>query len=291
MKTYRNIQLALLTGLMLLTSCSQYQGPETSEEAMLEVDLMRVPSKTDEMVMHPQPTEALPPTQEAAPQKIERKIIRKGRIWFETNDATRTRQLIDKNIHDFKGYISNDEVDKREERVNYSLTVRIPSENFELFFDSISKSTSLFVNKSIDAEDVTEEYIDVEARLRTKKELESRYKVLLQRTGNVQEILAIEKEMGTLRSEIESIEGRFRYLRDRIAFSTVQIEYYVVTGQSLAFLSQVGAAFQKGWDNLLTFLLSLISVWPFVLAGLVLVISFISFRRSRTKPVIQSLQS
>ncbi|WP_247234738.1 DUF4349 domain-containing protein [Telluribacter sp. SYSU D00476] len=294
MKANLQLHVALCISLLLITSCSRIQDTlYDGDAAAVEVDLMRIPpQEASEMVIHPPQEEAMPASPAQGPRKIERKIIRNGRVWFETNDATRTRQLIEKSIRDYKGYISNEEVDKREDKVNYSLTVRVPATNFEAFFASISTSTSLFVSKSVDAKDVTEEYIDVEARLRTKKELESRYKVLLQRAGDVKEVLAIEKEMGTLRTEIESIEGRFRYLNDRIAFSTVQIEYYVVTGQSLAFLSQVGSAFGEGWNNLLTFLLSLISVWPFVLAGLVLVITFISYRRSsRAKQAIQGLQS
>ena len=73
----------------------------------------------------------------------------------------------------------------------------------------------------IDSQDVTEEYIDITARLKTKKELEARYLELLKKANKVEEIVSIEKEIGNLRSDIESIEGRLRYINNAVAYSTL----------------------------------------------------------------------
>ncbi|HEV7349796.1 DUF4349 domain-containing protein [Telluribacter sp.] len=292
MKIKPTITATLVGSLLFILSCSQFQEHERNEEVMVEVDLMKVPLPPDAASVPPQQGEPLPSTPQANQQKTVRKIIRSGSLGFETMDAENTRGLIDKSLTTYKGYVSNDEIDKTSDRIQYSLTIRVPAENFDLFLESIQKSTSSFIDKKVEAQDVTEEYIDVEARLRTKKDLESRYKVLLQRANSVQDVLAIEKEIGKLRAEIESTEGRFRYLNDRISFSTVRIEYYVVTGQSLAFISQAGPAFKQGWDNLLTFFISLIYVWPFLLIVVVATLILLrSLKKSRSNRVIPEIQS
>jgi hypothetical protein len=118
---------------------------------------------------------------------------------------------------------------------------------------------------SIDAKDVTEEYIDVEARLKTKKELEQKYLALLKQAKSVSDILSIEHQAGIIRAEIESMQGRINYLRDQVAFSTIRINYYQTIGTDFGFTSKFVASMKKGWDNLLLFLIGLTTIWPFLL--------------------------
>jgi len=101
---------------------------------------------------------------------------------------------------------------------------------------------------------VTEEFIDIQARIKTKKELENRYKELLAKANTVEELLSIEKELGTLRTEIESIEGRLKYLQDRVSLSSLTIEYYELTTSSFRFIPKLGKSFVTGWNWFLSFI-------------------------------------
>lgn len=207
--------------------------------------------------------------QQVADDKIEttseRKIIKQGEICFETSDVKETKSYIIKIVEELGGYISKDNILNYKNRISHRLVIRVPANKFDQLLAKISESAEKLDSKNIEVLDVTEEYIDIEARIKTKKELENRYKELLKQAKTIDEILAIEKEIGELRTEIESIEGRLRYLKDRIGFSTLSVEYYQRTTSAFKFSSKFGRAIVTGWDWLLMFIIGLVHIWPFIL--------------------------
>lgn len=123
----------------------------------------------------------------------------------------------------------------------------------------------------------------MESRIKTKKELETRYKELLKKASKVDEILIIEKEMGSLRTEIESMEGQLQYLQDRVSFSTLTVTFYEKTSGSFGFNSKMGSAVKNGWTNLLSFLIGLVNLWPFLILGALVVFLYKRFLRKKIK--------
>lgn len=217
----------------------------------------------------------------AKPVTVERKIIKQGEISFETSDADATRATITKTATDLKAYIADDNTSNYGDRTEYRITIRVPSDKFETLLDSISKSAQKLESKNINALDVTSEYIDVEARLKTKKELETRYKELLKQANKVEEILNIEREIGTLRSDIESIEGRLKYLTDHVAYSTLTVVFYQKPNTDFGFGSKIGQALGNGWTYLLWFLLGLVNMWPFLLIAVTIIVIIKRIRKKR----------
>ena len=207
---------------------------------------------------------------------IEPKIIKSGHIVLETSDAAKTKALINKYIKQFGGWVSEETVSTYDGNVNYALTVRLPAKNFDDMLDSISKSGKNVDERFINSQDVTEEYIDVEVRLKTKKELEARYLELIKKAGKVEEILSIEKEIGILRADIESIEGRLRYMKNAVAYSTLDIRYYV---QSQTFGSKLVDAFKTGWHVILSILVFIVKAWAVITIALLLIFIIIRIRR------------
>lgn len=79
-------------------------------------------------------------------------------------------------------------------------------------------------NRSENAQDVTEEYVDTEVRIANKKKLEARILTMLEeRTGKLSDVLDIERELARVREEIERMEGRIRFLKDRTSLATITI--------------------------------------------------------------------
>jgi hypothetical protein len=259
--------------LLILVLCSFYfscnQEQQDHQEVMAQVDLMQIPPpKEQEMLVEPQVL-------------TERKIIREGTISFETNDAAETSQRIAKAVADYKGYITEDIITDQSYQIEHRVTIRIPAAKFDTLLATIAQGVDALKTKNVTSKDVTEEYVDVESRIKTKKELEARYQQLLQKATKVEEMLAIEREMGTLRTDIESIEGRLRYLKDRVAFSTLTIIYYETPAASFGFLGKLGVALGDGWNNLLEFLVAVVSVWPLwlLIAGFTLLL--LRYRRRK----------
>jgi len=214
---------------------------------------------------------------------VERKIIKQGEIRFETGNIKETESVILKAVNELSGFVSNDNIYNDNNRITHRMVIRVPADNFDKLIAEISESVEKLDSKSIDALDVTEEYIDVESRIKTKKELENRYKELLIKARAVEEILSIEKEIGTLRTEIESIEGRLQYLKDRVSLSTLTVEFYQKTSSSFNFSSKFGQALVMGWKWLLAFIIGVIHFWPFILVTGVVI--FFSFRPGKKRKI------
>ncbi len=205
------------------------------------------------------------------PTPAERKIIKEGSVTFETSSAQETRNIINERVHVLNGYIANDNAYTYSDKTEYHVTIRVPAEKFDELLSQIYETARKIDSKSINALDVTEEFVDVEARIRTKKELETRYRELLKQATKVEDILMIEREMGTLRTEIESFEGRLKYLTDRVSMSTLTVVFYEKTQAPFRLMDKVSRGLKNGWKNMLWFIIGLINVWPFILAAAIAV--------------------
>ena len=213
---------------------------------------------------------------------VERKIIKEGEICFETASLSDTRALIDKTVSDTKGYISKDNIFDYSNRIEHQIIIRVPADKFDLLLDKISQSASKLDSKNIRTLDVTEEFIDIEARIKTKKELEDRYKELLKQANKVDEILTIEKEIGALRTEIESIEGRLTYLKSKVSYSTLTVVFYEKTSSSFGFNSKMGQAIHNGWTNLLWFFVTATNLWPFIVISIIIFFIYKQYKKRKS---------
>jgi hypothetical protein len=200
-------------------------------------------------------------------QPVGQQIIREGQVVFESSDLRKTKAWIDSLVLRHKGYVSLDEQYKGTDRIEQRMTVRVPADRFEGLLGDIGKGVVRFDSKSVTATDVTEEFIDISQRLRVKKETEERYIAILAKAGSVRDVLETEKYIAEVRAEIESLEGRLKYLENRIGLSTLTISFYQIKPEVQGFSSRIGLAFSEGWNSFLSFLLGAISLWPFLLAG------------------------
>jgi hypothetical protein len=217
-------------------------------------------------------------------KESDRKIIKYGDVEFQTVDVEKTGALIRQVAGELEGYIATESAHTYSSRLTHRLVVRIPADRFDLFLEKLSKSIEKLDSKNINTLDITEEYIDVTARINAKKELRQRYTELLRRATTVSEILNIERELGALQAEIESAEGRMRYLTDRVAFATLNVTFYEKTASSESgFLSRLGEAFRKGWGVFSSFLIAVSYLWVFIaIAGIMVVVIRVWKRKKRT---------
>lgn len=216
-----------------------------------------------------------------SPNTIERKLIREGNVRFKTFDVSKARAFLDSMATSFGGYIFNENMYKSEGMVEQSVAVRIPDERFEAFIAAISSYAGRLESKNVNAIDVTEEYVDVETRLKTKKELEARYLDLLKQAKTVADMVAIEGQLGQVRTEIESMQGRLNYLQNRVKFATLWISFYQTDAEGFGFWRKVGDGWGVGWSNFMGFLVWTVELWPFVLLIVVVVVVIRLRRRNK----------
>ncbi|UJH90964.1 DUF4349 domain-containing protein [Antarcticibacterium sp. 1MA-6-2] len=213
--------------------------------------------------------------------EVERKFIKNGHIDFETENLNKTREDIYKAIDKYNGYISSENEYKNSEEISSNFVIRIPADNFGNLIRELTMGVRRFDRKDIYLQDVTEEFVDIEARLRTKKELENRYREILKKATNVSEILEVEKQIGELRSEIESIEGRLNYLQNQFSLSTLTVRIYEPISTQTEFGKKFKNGFKNGWDKLILFFVLLVNIWPFILIifGILILIRYFRKRR------------
>ena len=212
---------------------------------------------------------------------LERKLIKEGQVEFETNDISSTRKLIFESIEKYKGYTSSDQEYKSVGKISNTIIIRVPAKNFDQLLSDATKGVTKFDNKNIEVKDVTEEFLDIQARLKTKKELENRYLEILKKANSVTELLEVEKQIGLLRSEIESIEGRLKYLESKVSLSTLTMTFYQTVPNETEFGNKFKNGFKNGWDNLIWFFVFLTNIWPFILIGIGLIFGIRIWRKKK----------
>jgi len=247
------IKITLLVLTLSIFSCEK----EYAKKEMSNIEVM------NDMVLE-EPMALRKPS-----AKNSQKIIKESYLSFETESVEQTFQYINTQVSKYKGYIQSDNVTKDYRQITREIIVRIPTNNFQPVIDSISKKVRVFDRKSISLKDVTEEFIDLEARLKVKLELEIRYLELLKKAKNVKEMLQIEREVAKIREEIEAKQGRLKYLKNQVSFSTINLTFYepiqVVKSKSKTYFSKVLNALKGGFNSLGDLLLGFLYIWPYII--------------------------
>ena len=278
--------LSLLMFLLIFTNCKKAESVSDQDMAIsvnenLEVPPPPPPPKVDQ-VQFVKPVVANS-EESVAVENIEQKIIKTGDIRFETNDLGETYNQMITAVKKYNAIVQNDTEGKDYGSVFRKIIVRVPSKNFDLFLSDISKGVAYFDNKEISSQDVTEEYIDIDARLKAKKVLEARYLELLKKANKVTEMLEIEKQLSAIREEIEAKEGQLRYMQSQISMSTITIEFYKTIanegGATISYGSKIWNAIKSGFNGTSSFFIGLLSIWPF----LIVLATAIYFIRKRFK--------
>jgi hypothetical protein len=183
------------------------------------------------------------------------------------------------------GYVANSSISGGRDQVRSAmLEIKIPAARYDQAVSGlggVGKVESVNTN----VEDVGEEYVDIAARVTNAKRLEERFVSLLAtRTGRLQDVLAVERELARVREEIERYEGRLRFLRTRAAVSTLSVtvhEPMPILGQSPG-ENPIASALRQAWRNFVGFIAWLIaSLGVLIPAGALIAGGWIVFKRIR----------
>lgn len=156
----------------------------------------------------------------------DRKVVKNGNANIEVENFDSSISKIKELANKYEGFVTNSNMwISDSETKSGNITIKIPEKRFEEFSDSLVQIGKI-KSKETSGYDVTEEYIDLQARLKNLKNQEKRYTELLDMAKDVQDVLAIEVQLGRIRGEIESYEGRLKYLDNTTTFGTFYINLY-----------------------------------------------------------------
>ena len=216
---------------------------------------------------------------QTAPVTIERKIIRNADLQLEANSPEESQQKITQIAESKGGFVvestqSSSDV-KATTRDTVTMTVRVPAAKFNEALDEIRQTANRAIVETVKGEDVTEEFIDIEARLKTKKALEEQFLEIMKQSKSVADALNVQRELAEVRGEIEKIEGRKRFLESQASLSTIKIRLQTPTAfsaNSSGFFYQLRQAFGNGFDAALNFILGLVTVLIALLPFLIFIV-------------------
>ena len=219
--------------------------------------------------------------------KVGLKIIKTGSLRYQVKNYHQSRTAIIHLINKYNAYLASENEENNYDNIQNTMAIRVPATQFDPLIDSLLKESIHLENKTMETQDVTAEFIDTEARLKAKKAVEQRYLAILKQAQSVKDILDIESQLGTIRESIESTEGQLKYLNDQVMYSSISLVFYQsikrLPEPESGFWYSIGAAFVKGWNGLLSVLIGVIYIWPFLIIAGGLVFVYLKMKRDRKK--------
>lgn len=223
-----------------------------------------------------------------------RKLIWKANLVFKVKDVDQATDRIGDLCNRFDANISDMEMKSEYNQVENTIQIRVANSKFHKLVTEL-KGQAIYMDKAqINSNDVTEEFVDIESRLNSKKEVRDRYiEILRKRTGTIEDVLNAEEKIRVITEEIEAKEGRLRYLRDQVNFSTISMRiYHKVEGEptpkpeEITYADELGDSFGSGWREVKQFFLAIISIWPLIL----LLTTIGIWQRKRIQGLIQGIR-
>ncbi|THG89330.1 hypothetical protein AJ85_18370 [Alkalihalobacillus alcalophilus ATCC 27647 = CGMCC 1.3604] len=210
-----------------LIGCKQQDS--TQEEANLRVDSEQ--TRTESTIEYSENESVAVEMSEDADmaasqgaQVEDRKIIYSSYLTLEVSDYEEAEKRLINEVNQLGGYVVQSFFNEYDDIVNGQLTVRIPTTELHDYIYLIEDSDYHLKEKEMNGQDVTEEYVDLEARLRSKKVVEERLYQFLESAEETEQLLKISKDLERVQQEIEQIEGRVIFLNNRTDYAEVTIQ-------------------------------------------------------------------
>jgi hypothetical protein len=172
------------------------------------------------------------------PEGQERLIIRTGDMTIVVADTEEALGRITEMAENGGGWVVSSNVYQSTETAKTGyIQIRVPAAGFQSVLDAIAGLAVEVTNLSTSGQDVTEEYVDLDARLGNLEATADRLRVFLDEARTVEEALAVNQELSRVEGEIESLKGRMQFLEQSSAFSSISVN---LTPDELAQPVQVG---------------------------------------------------
>ncbi|MDT8860631.1 DUF4349 domain-containing protein [Alkalihalobacillus sp. MEB130] len=163
--------------------------------------------------------------------ETERMVIYHGYLTMEVKDYLVTREVIQAKAEQLGGYVVESHYNEDAEGGLFGTVVlRIPKQDFQPFIEEIGTTENVKVTEqSTHGNDITEEYVDLESRLKAKRVVEERLLGFLEEADSTESLLKISTELANVQEEIEQMVGRQRFLENQVELSTLTITIHEVS--------------------------------------------------------------
>ena len=202
-----------------------------------------------------------------APVPADRKIIRNAELDLESETPDEAQTRITAIAEQMGGFVVESQQSSSDVRSSrrdiVSMTIRVPAVKFSETLEAIRNASGRVVVETVKGQDVTQEFIDIEARLKAQQALEAQFTEIMKRANTVEDALEVQRQLAQVRGEIEKIEGRKRFLENQSSLSTIKLRIRtpaVISAGGPGFFTRLTDSINTGLDSALSFVLGLITV-------------------------------
>jgi len=211
--------------------------------------------------------------------KDQRMIIKSGILSVEVDKYDEAEAKVNDLVKKYNGFTANSRSSQNSSgNKSGTITVKVPADKFDNLVLDAGKIGKV-MNQNIQSNDITEEYVDLESREKTQKELEQRLiKLLNEKASRLSDVIEVEEKLASVRQKIEGIEGRMKLLKSQSDMSTLSINLYepsmISTSSGGGFFYELGQAIKKGlsgFTNILAVSITfLIAIIPLVIIAVII---------------------
>lgn len=179
---------------------------------------------------------------EAPFQASERLIIREAEVSLQVNDVSKAVQDTADITKQHDGWVQSSSISGENGQGEGTTVIRVPAESFEQVMEELRRLGIRVLSEEVSSEDVTEEYVDLQARLRNLEASEAQLRSLMERAETIEDVLAVQQELRKIREEIERLTGRMQFLKESAAESRITVRLVPAGVQ--------GPLVRQGWSAL-----------------------------------------
>jgi hypothetical protein len=264
----------VLLFVCLSVSCSQYESKH---------------AESDLAAAEPAPAPELKITHVNSPSSalipVNTNLIKTADYRFKVTDVKKSTDHIEAGLIKYQAFISSSNLTTLSHELESHIVVKVRNEHFDDLLKHIDSQAILIHHRNVSTQDVSKEFVDLKSRLKTKREVESRYMdILRSKAGTIEELLDAEEKIGQLHEEIEATVSRINFLKDQVAYSTINLEFYqplnevIIAEENNSLTAKMGDALNTGFEGVLLFVVAILYVWPVIIIALSIVM-FLKFRK------------
>lgn len=220
----------------------------------------------------------------------EQRVIRTGDISLDVEKLDDTLAEITHLTRVAGGFLAQTNIYGADDSRRANLTLRVPVAKFDDLLDQI-ETLGKRIQRNTGGEDVTLHYVDLEARIRNLERQEERLLEILLKADTVEDILRVEQELARIRGQLESLTAEFRYLSDRVNYSTIQL-YLRETATASTTITGSGlkGVWQRGRSGLVKSVNAMLTGLGNVLVALFTLLPYLLFMAVVGIPVLYMLR-
>jgi hypothetical protein len=228
----KSLSIVLFALVAVLGGCSRFSSEQarlsTVEQKPVVADATEAPKAKNYSLDQTDKSISI----EAA---LDRKIVRDASLTIEVASTIEAQQRVTSIAETLGGFVVTSEAKQRQDAepakrtLDIKLVIRVPSAQFNSALEQIEKLATNLPERNVTGQDVTEEFIDLEARTKTQKALELQFLDIMKQAKKVEDALEVQRQIADVRTEIEKLEGRKRFLESKSTLSTIAVNIHTPT--------------------------------------------------------------